>query len=355
MFGRKRSLGGPVAIFVIVLALTVTLTVLWNVVLVHDYSRIRDLAQESEKAGEAFHWTFIAVGSSLFVAILVLTSIFGARLFSEIRLSRLQDNFLASISHELNSPLQSIQLYVQTLLRPGVGEADRQRFLAIILEDVARLGSLIGNVLRAAQIDQRRLALVRERIALRDFLRAFVDRTAAAFARAGTGEGAEGEDGAEAGKGERKGRKTGRIALAPGPEVWVEADRLLLRQMLDNLVSNSVKYAKDAGVSIEVSLSGPRGNRMVLAVKDDGVGIPRSELRRVFERFYRVENTDPDRSRSGTGLGLAIVRSLAESHGWQVSASSAGPGTGTAIEFEIPEFELVGPGVDTESGEEGAR
>ncbi len=320
---RQSTLRGPVAIFVIVLVLTLTLGVLWNVFLVHDYTRIRELAQAAEEeGGGAFHWTFIAVGSALFLTILILVPILGARLFYEIRWSRVLSNFLASVSHELNSPLQSIKLQVQTLTRPGVSDGDRKRFLEFIEEDVERLGVLIGNVLRAAQIDQNQLVPAPEQLMLRDFLGTFVERTTSTFERQG-------------GKSE--------IRLLPGPEVCLSADRVLLRQALENLVSNAVKYSPDESARIEIAVRLATDGALVLGVTDRGIGIPRQELENVFERFYRIEDEDPARSRKGTGLGLSIVRSIAEAHEWQVSLTSGGKGTGTTVEFRIPRFEAVEP------------
>ena len=95
----KLSIRGPVTLFVIVLVLISTLTVLWNVVLVQDYQKLKDLAVE-----EPFHWTFIALGSFLFLTIIVLSSILSAQLINQIRWSQRQSNFISSVSHELNSP-----------------------------------------------------------------------------------------------------------------------------------------------------------------------------------------------------------------------------------------------------------
>ena len=317
---RRHSLTWPVVVFVLVLVLTVTLTVLWNVVLVHDYLRIQQLAEtEAERSGP-FHTTFIALGSSLFLVIIALVSIFGARMFAEIRWGRRQENFLASVSHELNSPLQSIKLQAQTLARQELPPDHRQRFLQALLEDVDRLTALIQNVLRAAQIDQRQLAVRLEKVALRDFLQTYVDRAASLFER--------GEDGRQ-------------ITLCPGDDCCVEVDRLLLRQLLDNLVDNAVKYSPVGQCRIELSLEAALGRPAVLVVRDQGIGLPRDQRRRIFERFYRIQDEDPDRSRHGTGLGLSIVRSIAKTHGWEVRAVSDGPGQGTAVLVEIPVYESM--------------
>src|SRR5439155_15798552 len=105
-----------------------------NVVLVNDYRQIRELAERAPQ-GAAFHWTVLALGSFLFLSVVVLLSILASQLFSEIRWNERQQNFIASVSHELNSPLSSIKLYARTL-RGEVTPDDRARFLQVILADV---------------------------------------------------------------------------------------------------------------------------------------------------------------------------------------------------------------------------
>ncbi|MEO1088783.1 MAG: histidine kinase dimerization/phospho-acceptor domain-containing protein, partial [Acidobacteriota bacterium] len=131
------SLKGPVILFVIVLVLMLTLAVLWSAVLVHDYQLLRNVAGEAP-----FHWTFIALGSLLFVTIIVLSSILSAQLFAQIRWRQRQSNFISSVSHELNSPLSSIRLFAQTLRQPDLALEDRLRFVSKIVTDVDRLHRL---------------------------------------------------------------------------------------------------------------------------------------------------------------------------------------------------------------------
>jgi signal transduction histidine kinase len=328
-----RSARVPATLFVIVLFLVIALTVLWNVVLSRDYLRIRELAaRAAAEEGAAFHWTFLGVGSALFLAIIVLLSILGAQLFSEIRMNQRQSAFIATVTHELNSPLASIKLYAQTLRNPDLAADERARFLDTLLTDVERLRALIANVLRTAQVEAARLRLVRERVTLRDYLAGYV---------------------ADVGPSLEKRARGSAIALAPGePGAVVELDRLAFRQVLDNLVDNSLKYAKGERVRIEVAVAPAAPSRLgeervALEVRDDGIGIPRAELKRIFDRFARIDNSDPARARQGTGLGLSISRSLVELHGGAIEAHSPGPGLGATIRIELP----VAPPEPVEGGE----
>lgn len=319
-----RSARVPATLFVIALILVVALTILWNVVLSRDYLRIQALAaRAAAEEGGAFHWTFIAIGSVFFIAIISLLSVLGAQLFGEIRMNQRQSAFIATVTHELNSPLASIKLYAQTLKNPGLAPEERARFLDTLLADVERLRALIANVLRAAQVDSEKVTLLVERVELREHLAAYVAEVRAAIEKRAPGS---------------------RIALREdGPSPEVDLDAPLFRHVLDNLVDNALKYAKAGRASIEVAIvpaPPPRlpvvPPRVAIEFRDDGIGIPRSELARIFERFGRIEDGDPARSRQGTGIGLSIAKALVELHRGAIAAHSEGPGRGATIRIELP-------------------
>ena len=302
MILAKRSLKGPIALFVTATLLVVTLTVLWNVV----------LAGETESS--ALRTVFIVLGSTLFFLVLVMLTLLAARAIAEHVWRRRQEAFLASVSHELNSPLQAIKLHARTLARPDVGPRDRERFLTMMIEDVDRLSALVGNLLAAARIDQRRLPVDKERVDLADVLDAWVERMRAAHPEAD-------------------------IHLGLEADGFVDLDRGLLRQVLDNLIDNSIKYSKDRPC-VDVRLRAEAGS-LVLEVEDRGIGLPAEERERIFERFHRVRDADPKRSAQGAGLGLGIVRAICDAHGWTVRADSPGPGRGTTVRIEIPDHDPV--------------
>ena len=174
---RIRSLKLPTTLFVILLVVTVVLTVLWNLILVFYYLDLQELSPIPRSGG--FHWTFISVGSALFVVVIVFSSLLGAQLIGEIRRSRRQTNFIASVSHELNSPLSAIKLFAQTLQREGLSPKERQRFQNRILEDVERLKRLIANILRAAELDVRRKGLQTDAMStdLNAYLEAYLEKS----------------------------------------------------------------------------------------------------------------------------------------------------------------------------------
>ncbi len=307
---RSLSLRGPVTLFVIVLVLIVTLTVLWHVALVQDYQKLKELAAQDS----AFHWTFIALGSVLFLAIIVLSISLGAQLIGHIRWSQRQSNFISSVSHELNSPLSAIKLFAQTLRRPDLSADDRRDFVEKILFDVERLQRLIANILRAAEVDNRGdvLPVVTQKVELSGYLREYIADAAALNEESGLA-----------------------LSLSGGDELEVKLDRMMFRQVLDNLIDNAIRYRGQGEPVVDLKLTRV-DDWAELRVKDHGIGVDAHELGRLFDRFYRSDTPAPGRRRKGTGIGLYVVRSIVEAHGGRVKAFSDGPGNGTTISIRLP-------------------
>lgn len=297
-------------LFVIVLVMVVTLTVLWNFFLVHDYQKLRQLAAQET----TFHGAFVLMGSALFIAIIVLSSILAAQLFEQIRFSQKQSNFISSVSHELNSPLSAIKLFAQTLRKPDLSLADRLAFVETILFDVERLHRLIANILRAAEMDHRgaELQVVVQNVELGGYLRRYLAEAQAIY-----------------------GASHLHLSLDASGELPVRLDKLMFRQVLDNLLDNSVRY-RGAGEPVADIAVDRLDGRVEIRVRDRGVGVAAEELPFLFERFYRVKDVVPEGRRQGTGIGLFVVRSIVQAHGGTVGARSDGKGFGTTIWIRLP-------------------
>jgi len=147
---RRRkgpSVRGSAILLGLVILFSVALTVLWNVFLVQDYNKIREATGEV-----SFHTTFIVIGSVLFTAIIALSTVLGIQLFTNLRWRQRQAKFLASVSHELNSPLGAIKLFGQTLRSEDLSPEERARFVGKILTNVNRLGARMRRYQRVAAI-----------------------------------------------------------------------------------------------------------------------------------------------------------------------------------------------------------
>ena len=248
---------------------------------------------------------------SAIVTGLVLNTIFLVR---ELRRNEQHDSFINAVTHELKTPITSIRLYLQTLEQREVGEAQRREFYQLMLLDTDRLPGTVEQVLKAGEAGHKKTGqrlpvefngLVHECVELartRHHLRPESLEYQEHFTNA--------------------------------DPACVMGDPEELRTAVSNLLDNAVKYSPD-GVYISVELESPDKERIVLRVRDRGVGIPPQELKRIFRRFYRVTQRSVSQVK-GTGLGLFIVRAIARKHGGRVFAQSEGAGKGTTVTLELP-------------------
>ena len=254
-------------------------------------------------------------GAILFLAIIagmVLNTIFLVR---EIRRNEQHDSFINAVTHELKTPIASIRLYLQTLQRREVDLAQRREFYQLMLQDTDRLMSTVEQVLRAGEAAQKKSPSHRIPVEFN-----LLVRECAELARVRHHLQPPALDYHE--------------SLPAGSTARVLGDPEELRTAVSNLLDNAVKYSPN-GVQVSVELEVAEADRVVLRVRDRGVGIPQDELKRIFRRFYRVAQR-PFSQVKGTGLGLFIVRAIARKHGGQVFAQSEGEGKGTTVTLELP-------------------
>jgi signal transduction histidine kinase/CheY-like chemotaxis protein len=223
--------------------------------------------------------------------------------------NRMKDEFLATVSHELRTPLQAILGYA-SMLKHGITR-DHEKALDTILRNAEAQARLIEDILDVSRITSGKLRLALAPIDLGSAVRAALDSIVPTAQT----------------------RSIRVVEHLPGNLGTILGDFERLQQIIWNLLSNAVKFS-DPGGTIEIT--GTRTDSSVsITVRDNGRGIPREHLSKIFERFRQVDSSTT-RQKGGLGLGLAIVRSLTEAHGGRVSAESEGPGKGATFTVMFP-------------------
>lgn len=256
-------------------------------------------------------------GILLFLGILLLAMIIAGIVINttflvrEIRRNEQHDAFINAVTHELKTPVASIRLYLQTLQTRDVDEERRKDFYRIMLEDSDRLLTTIEQVLRTGRVGVGSRKPIMTRVELDAIVEDCLKR-ARALHRVSD----------EA------------LRYEAGPPANVLGDPEEVRAAVANLIDNAIKYS---GSRVQVTVATERvdGKYIAVRVRDNGVGIPKVELKQIFKRFYRAPGPLAAKVK-GTGLGLFIVRSVAKRHGGRVWAESEGPGRGSTFVLQLP-------------------
>ena len=235
-------------------------------------------------------------------------------LIREIRRNEQHDAFINAVTHELKTPVASMRLYLETLKTRDVDEQQRQEFYNIMLADSDRLMKTVEQVLRASRMRHRQRRIARSAINLGEMVRECLELARVQY-----------------------GLNETHLMYTESPEASnarVSGDIDELRAAFANLLDNAVKYSDDE-VRVVVTVSAPDEKRVTVRVADQGIGIPQTQLKRIFKRFYRVPGRFMARVK-GTGLGLFIVKSVVKKHGGRVYAESAGLGQGSIFTVQLP-------------------
>jgi signal transduction histidine kinase len=249
---------------------------------------------------------------ALIITGVVLNTVFLVR---EIRRNEQQDRFINAVTHELKTPVASMRLYLETLQTREIDDAKRKEFYGVMLADNERLLRTIDQVLHAGRIGSGQKQAIRSPVEVRTIVQ---ECLTAARSYHHLPEGS----------------LNYKESIASGQQAKVLGDMEELKTAVSNLIDNAIKYSGDQ-VRVLVEVAATDARHVAIRVRDEGVGIPQSELKRIFKRFYRIPGTIAKRV-NGTGLGLFIVRTVAKRHGGRVFAESAGVNQGSTITLQLP-------------------
>jgi signal transduction histidine kinase len=256
-------------------------------------------------------------GILLFFGVILLAMIISGVILNttflvrEIRRNEQHDAFINAVTHELKTPVASIRLYLETLMSRSVEDKKRNEFYQAMLEDSERLLSTIEQILRTGRIGHSNRIVNRAPLDVREMAEECVSRARKLY-----------------------NLKPESVQYRPGPPMEIQGDIDEVRAALSNLIDNAIKYSGNL-VHVTVETARVDGKYIAVRVKDQGAGIPKTELKRIFRRFYRIPGAVSGRAK-GTGLGLYIVRSVAKRHGGRAWAESEGPGHGSTFVLQFP-------------------
>lgn len=309
---KTRFLYHPVTIFLVIQVLWVSVMVVWVRWYIEKNTQLRQIAERfrAQAEVERFAWLPLLIGGILLTLILAGVTVIFVYWNKQHRLNQMQRTFVSNVTHELKSPLASIQLALETMAMRELSPDKQREFLDMMLNDTDRLATLVDRILGAARIDKKRGRYSLEPVSMRRFVEEVLEQDRHLF--------------------EKEGHV---VEFEKGKDARVAIDRSAMQMVLANLIENAVRYSP-RGSTIRLRLH--RDLRSCrLDVVDVGEGIPRQHLKNIFKMFWRggdAEWTHPP----GTGLGLYIVRNIVKDHKGKVWAASPGPGKGSTFSVRLP-------------------
>jgi signal transduction histidine kinase len=299
---QPRSVSGPIVISTVTVVLTVALIIGWLIVV-----------SQNTSLGGAF-WSnrwLVAGGIISLIIVMSVVVMFSVFLMREILEVRRQQTFIDSVTHELKSPLASIKLCLDTLARGELSTQQKEHLRQMMLTDVDRLSVFMDDILEASRIAHGRRTQLWTAVSIPALIQRSVD-----------------------GIQKRYNLDEAAIAIDMPADLMITTDPTALETVLKNLLDNAVKYSPTPP-KIHVAVRPNTQGQVEFEVSDRGIGIAKSELKRIFRRFYRIP-TDEVYARSGTGLGLFVVAALVKNLGGSIEAYSEGDQQGTSMRVRLP-------------------
>ena len=309
---RLRALFHPILVFIGVQIAWIGLMIVWVYWYFENRQNLAEFTKKlpPELLESDFNWIVLLEGGVLMLVILAGVYVIFVYWNKQSRLYQLQSNFVSSVSHELKSPLASIQLYLETLKYQKVSSEEAQDFVETMLSDTERLSDLIDNILESSKSDPKSMQLQFASVNIVSFLQETMAHHQKLF-----------ED------------KQCVIQLKFNDHVKVSIDRRAMQMVFNNLIANALRYSP-AGTVLTIEVRRDK-KFCVIDFIDQGFGFDKKELKKVFKKFYRVQNQETQNI-EGAGLGLYISRQIIKNHKGQINVFSEGRGKGTRFMVSLP-------------------
>lgn len=249
---------------------------------------------------------YIGEGSTFLLVIIIGAAVVYTSFRRSIRLSKQQNNFMLSVTHELKSPIAAMKLNLQTLERHKLDEEKKGLLVNRCVKEANRLNDLCNNMLFASQMEGRQYKPAKEKLSLSDLVNDSLHDYASSYPN--------------------------RFVVKEMDTVSITGDKVSLQMAVNNLLENAIKYTP-AEKPVTVSLV-ENGNQVILSIADEGHGIPEDEKPKIFNKFYRVGNEETRKSK-GTGLGLYLTSKIVKQHRGKISVKDNEP-QGAVFEIALP-------------------
>ena len=314
LFLKKiQNLIQPVVMLIIVQLTWLSLAALWIYFYISNHIIIMEVGNNVSPALRpgSYHVLVLIFGCVLLVLLQAGFYFIYSYLNRQISLNRVQDQFIANITHELKSPLASIKLYLETLEARRVPEQKLQEFIQLMIKDTNRLQGMIDRILGTIRIDQQQLAFEFKLYNMRTVMSGILKEVLARYPV----------------------EITQNISFENPDSCRCVIDKNAFKIIFINLIDNAIRYSIDRFL-LQINCRCLE-KYYIIELSDRGIGIPTKELKRIFQKFYRVYRPDAPNVR-GTGLGLFITREILRLHGAKIRAISPNTGSGTTFRIEIP-------------------
>ena len=309
---KLRALFHPIFIFIGVQVAWIVLMAVWINWYIKNNRKFQEFAQKirPDLFADELNWLILLEGCLLMLIILAGVYIIFVYWNKQARLNRLQSNFVSSVSHELKSPLASIQLYLETMKYQEVSKEDAADFVEIMLTDTERLASLINNILESSKYDPKKMQLQFQPVNLGTFLREVVAGLKRQFEE-----------------------RNCKVKLEIKEDCELSLDRRAMQMVFNNLIGNALRYSP-IGAPLTIRLQKKKKFCEVDFI-DRGMGLGKKDVKKIFRKFYRVTNQE-SQNVEGAGLGLFISREIVRTHKGQMRVFSEGPGKGSVFTVALP-------------------
>jgi two-component system phosphate regulon sensor histidine kinase PhoR len=302
----------PIFIFILAQLAWLSLMGLWIYWFVSNYIIFKQVGENLSPQIISKGTNTLALIGGLILLVIILGGMYLIFIFlnKQINVTRLYDNFIAAITHELKSPLASIQLYLETIITREVNRSRQREFINLMLHDVNRLQNLINSILKLSRFQKKLIADKYAIYIVEDIVHDFVAKAIDKF---------------------RLSDKS--IKIEGNAPCHCVVDRDALNIVFNNLIDNAKKFTPGSfNMIIQIECD---SKKFIINFIDHGIGLSVKEQKKIFQKFYRISGKDVPSVR-GTGLGLHLVKEIIKSHGGKIRVYSDGKNKGSTFTIELP-------------------